>query len=77
MIVFNLPEDSDSEDCSNVTIKSCNDATYLEKVIVLQERDAETSIDYSDNCMSIIGKNSFELSRASDKALFMVLGVIK
>ncbi len=72
-----LPEDSNLEDCLNMTIKSCSDANYLEKIIVFQEKDAETSIIYSNDCMSITGKNSFELSRASDKALFMILGVIK
>lgn len=72
-----LPEDSSLEDCLNMTVKSCDDANYLEKVVVLQENDSETFMAYSNDCMSITGKNSFELSRASDKALFIILGVIK
>ena len=71
-----LPEDSESEKCFNVTAKSCIDASYLEKIIVFEETDEETSITYSNNCLTIKGRSNYDLLRASDKALFIMLGVI-
>lgn len=72
-----LPEDSESDECFNMTIKSCADADYLEKVIVIKEKDEETSVSYYNNCMNIIGNNSLELIRASDKVLYKIFGIIK
>ncbi len=72
-----LPEDSESEECFNMTAKSCADADYLEKVIVIKEKEEDTSIIYSNNCLAITGNNSLELIRASDKFLYKVLGIIK
>jgi len=72
-----LPEDASSGECVNMTVKSCEDADYLQKVIVIRGASNETSVDYSDNCMTIRGEDYFGLLMASDKALFKILGVIK
>ena len=73
-----LPEDANESACYNMTIKNCESANYLQKIIVLDETDNEneTSIIYSSNCLRIKG-SQHNLIRAADKAVFMIFDIIK
>lgn len=76
-----LPEDAATAECANTTIKSCNDATYIQKIVVFREKEGiqanETSIAYEKNCLRIEGNNDIELVRAADKSIFMISGIIR
>jgi len=73
-----LPEDANESACYNMTIRSCENANYLQKIIVFDETDNEneTSIIYSNNCLRIKG-SQHNLIRAADKAIFMIFNIIK
>ena len=76
-----LPEYSNEEECINKSIKSCSVATRIEKIVIFNEtkqndEESAPSIDYSNNCLTIKG-NPEELIRATDKAIFLLFGVIK
>ena len=73
-----LPENQENEECQNKSIKSCEDATRIQKIIIFNETESKgnASVVYENNCLSIQG-NSEELIRATDKAIFLLFGVIK
>ena len=74
-----LPENQGEEECLNKSIKSCEDATRIQKIIIFnetKESEENASIAYENNCLSIKG-NSEELIRATDKAIFLLFGIIK
>jgi len=72
-----LPENQ-GEECLNKSIKSCGDATRIQKIIIFNETESNgnASVIYENNCLLIQG-NSEELIRATDKAIFLLFGVIK
>ncbi len=76
-----LPEDLSSglnnEECLNLTAKSCSDASYIQKIIVFNEAQGNASVSYANNCMIISGENKEDMIMAADKALFVILGIIK
>lgn len=73
-----LPQDSNESACINMSVKSCGDASFIQKIIVFEENEEtnETSIEYKNNCLTIKG-DSINLIRAIDKVIFLLFGVIK
>lgn len=73
-----LPENKDHEECKNLTSKNCDDATFMQKIIIFQEEqeDIAPQINYKDNCLIIKG-NSFDLIRATDKLIFLMYDIIE
>jgi len=73
-----LPEEANESACYNMTIKSCENANYLQKIIVFDEteNENETSIIYSNNCLRIKG-NQYNLIKAADKTVFIIFDIIK
>ena len=72
-------EESNSSFCveGNLPVKSCDDADYETKIIMLQESNStnETSVNYKSSCLVIKGQGA-ELVKANEKALFMIFGII-
>ena len=65
---------SDIERCSDLPIKTCDDATDNEKVMLLQKTEELTSVTYENNCLLIQGKN--DLIAPTEKAILQLLGLI-
>ncbi|MFH1971931.1 MAG: hypothetical protein ABIJ18_00460 [archaeon] len=55
----------DSETCSDLLIKTCDDATQSEGIIIFKE-DNETLVTYENNCLTIQGKS---LLKVTDKLI--------
>jgi len=55
----------DNEACSDFLIKTCEDATLNEGIIIFKE-DNETLVTYEDNCLTIQGKS---LLKVTDKLI--------
>lgn len=47
----------DIEECKKLPIKTCKDATNLNKVIILKKENTKT-INYKNNCLEIIGSDN-------------------
>ena len=73
-----LPENQGEAECLNKSIKSCEDATRIQKIVIFNETESKenASITYENNCLEIKGKSE-ELIRAADKAIFLLFGIIK
>ena len=64
-LVAACPEDNDQ--CANLPIKACDDASTSTAVILLKETN-ETSVTFINNCLSIQGK---ELTKIVDKLILV------
>lgn len=73
-----LPQDYNESACVNMTLKDCNNAGFIQKIVVFKENEEtnETSIEYKSNCLTIEG-NSMNIMRAADKVIFLLFGIIK
>jgi hypothetical protein len=82
-----LPQDFNESACVNMTPKDCNNANFIQKIVVFKENEEinETSIEYiipplylskENNCLAIEG-NSVNLIRAIDKVIFVMFDIIK
>jgi len=73
-----LPKDANESACMNMSVKSCNDASFIQKIVVFEENDDinKTSIEYRNNCLTIKG-DSVNIIRATDKVIFLLFGIIK
>ncbi|MCX6711828.1 MAG: hypothetical protein NT139_02210 [Candidatus Woesearchaeota archaeon] len=63
----------DNEKCANLPLKTCTDASQLQKVIILEESNS-TKIEYNNNCLYISG-NQEDLTKIIDKLTLNLLGV--
>lgn len=70
-----LPDVS-SENCINITRKSCADASYIQQIVIF-EQGQNASLNYNANCLVIKGNDREELIMAADKAIFLIQGVMK
>lgn len=59
--------------CANLPLKTCKDASQLQKVIILEESNS-TKIEYNNNCLYISG-NQEDLTKIIDKLTLNLLGV--
>lgn len=59
--------------CEDLPIKTCEDATNEEKIIVFQKND-DNSVTYENNCLIIQG--SSDLVSTTQKAIQQLLGII-
>lgn len=73
-----LPKDFNESACMNMSVKSCGDASFIQKIVVFEENDDinKTSIEYKNNCLTIKG-DSVNIIRAIDKVIFLLFGIIK
>jgi len=55
----------DHEDCSDLPLKTCEDATETNGIIIFKE-DNETLLSFDDNCLTIQGK---DLLKVTDKLI--------
>jgi len=69
-----LPKDENEEFCSDIPIKSCDDAGSG-NVVVIFERSEENSASYAHGCLEVKGSSEFML-KSADKMLFMLYGVM-
>ena len=65
---------TDIEQCSNIPLKTCDDATPQEKVIQLSLVNKTEIITYNNNCILIEGKN---IIKPVDRLVWQLLGVMK
>ena len=70
-----LPEYKNEPECQNLTLRSCEDASYIKKIIVFEENN-ETSIKHENNCVTIKGQGE-NILKAADKVIFLLYGIIK
>ena len=63
----------DIQKCANLPLKTCTDASQLQKVIILEESNS-TKIEYNNNCLYISG-NQEDLTKIIDKLTLNLLGV--
>ena len=74
-------EEANESFCSenNLPVKSCEDASFTTLVIEIkegkEETEVKTNVNYKNSCLIIEG-NSHDLIRASEKAIFMIFGII-
>ena len=73
-----LPKDANESACMNMSVKSCGDASFIQKIVVFEENEEtnETSIEYRNNCLTVKG-DSVNIIRATDKVIFLLFGIIK
>lgn len=70
-----LPEQENEPYCSDLPLKSCEDADSQNAIIIFNEKN-ETAIRYRGYCLQIEGDAESSL-RAADKAVFIAYGMIK
>lgn len=65
---------------NNLPIKSCDDADWQNTIIILEELQENSSeqatIKYKNSCLEIKGKQD-DLTKANEKALFTIFGIIE
>ena len=61
----------ENEQCPNIPIKTCKDATVQQKVILFKQSQ-EQEIFYTENCLIIQGNNQ-EITKKIDKLLLNIL----
>lgn len=72
-----LPEDANSQECVNKTVKSCENANNIQKIIVFKEAEGnQSSIEYFSNCVTITG-NEYNMIKAADKFIFLAFDIMK
>ncbi|MEM4703043.1 MAG: hypothetical protein QXP53_00970 [Candidatus Pacearchaeota archaeon] len=69
----NVSEESISF-CSDKPVKGCDDATLENAIIVFEEKNL-TKLEYKAGCLQIQAQES-DFLRASDKALFLIFGIM-
>jgi hypothetical protein len=69
-----LPEDSEEDFCKELPLKNCTDASSSSGIIIIHEKN-ETSIEYSNFCLTI-NANSSEMIKAADRAIFGMYNII-
>lgn len=69
-----LPENSEEDFCKELPLKNCTDASSSSGIIIIQEKN-ETSIAYSNFCLTI-NANSSEILKAADRAIFEMYNII-
>lgn len=65
---------TDIEKCSNIPLKTCDDAMPQEKVIQLSLANKTEIISYNNNCIFIEGK---DLIKPVDRLVWQLLGVMQ
>ena len=65
---------SDTKECVNLPLITCNDATQTIKVIYFEESN-ETDIIYENNCLTIKGSSDIQTLRKIDKLILTLLGI--
>lgn len=71
-----LPEQADMELCADLPLKSCDDASQQNAIIIFREEN-ETSARYSRSCLEIAGSDEDAMTLAVDKALYSMYGIIR
>jgi len=60
----------DNEDCADLPLKSCNESTQSQAVVVFKKAE-ETKVSYENNCLTMEGTNE-NLIKAIDKLYFIL-----
>ena len=81
-----LPEDADKEECKDLPIRSCENATVQNKVVIFKEgkiqgeieeegvsRASKEKVSYKSSCLVLEGEN---LIKAADRAIYKAFGVM-
>jgi len=68
------PENENESFCSELPIKSCADASPGNEVIIFESSN-ETSIKYSDYCLTITGQSD-DILKAVDRTIFGLYSII-
>lgn len=74
-IFFTLSCTKDIPICQDAVLKTCNNATSIEKVIEVTKAN-ETAINYINNCLTI-QTESKDLIKATDRITWKLLGVMQ
>ena len=75
--LFNIPVSSAfTKPYLNSTVKTCNDATVQEGIILLQTGET-THISVSDECIIIQGATEEDIIRASDRLVYTLLNIME
>ena len=74
-----LEEEENDTFClkENLPIRSCGDADEEHAVIIVKETDIEPRVIYDKGCLTVKGIGLENLTMASDKALFQLLGILE
>lgn len=81
-----LPEDGEKEECKELPLRNCGNASLESKVIILKEgvvqgeneeegvsRASREKATYQDSCLTLEGEN---LIKAADRAIYKAFGVM-
>ena len=71
-----LPEQESREECIDLPLKYCNDVSQGVRVAIFTE-SYKTGVKFNNGCLIIEGNASSGLIKASDRAFYEALGIIK
>ena len=73
-----LEEEANETFCTerDLPVKSCSDADAEHAVIIVKETNIDPRVIYETGCLQVKGTGSENLTMASEKALYQILGII-